>query len=1079
MNQHRFRENISRKALREFFNQRENTNVTRYTDAEHERRFRQYLDLAEAHRNQRKEEQNQRKRNDKQQQRRDIREIKNPNMKKLKRALNDYTGQSIVVQYLADKPTLKNLRRLDDAMTTHLNEYVAPKEHFRKGRKSVVLIQSVNYNIPTDFSRWWKGNVGPGRDWIYDSEMDIFQYTTDMFDPNLRETVPIEEYDNHFVGSVFIYAQNKPINAKKIVQMFRDGVNHCVFTPIRNWATAKMNEATTEKTKYRYSGMLNKLDGLEEKYAEGVPEEGIHEICNTLQIDMSIDMPLCENKFIEVQSIKKRLRLFRFVNTRLNHVELNEVVNNDEFETVSRKDLMKLKNELDECQEFYTYTKDMKNINSINTLTKKYKLPNQFSETVHQFEIDTGLNFCKIDDVDNPQLSAFIKEATNYNGTIDFQCPYEIDRSHIHHIDMEKAYKNFPSCQFYEGFLGKITDFRITNKVCGVGIYRITNIKIPKGPFADYNAKLRIYYDNNPYTSPELKFLDSMGATYDVVSGCWGVKPLYFEFNHDMANLRDGENQIPYYSKWTGVCDQHKLEREFWMKGDINFFDTISDHCEHGTVRYYSCKEGCISYPKKHNYHLGHITSFITAYQRLSMLEQLMEIEFNNVVRVCVDGIYHTQEKVPLKNVFRVKNELNFNNEAGDSYVSEAYKKHAGWLEEPKFEREHFAKQLHLGPGGCGKTHHNLNDKGLVRVLFLAPSWKLARSKETETGIKSSVWARALSDDPEKISFIKQQANVLIVDEISMLSENQKQQFFRTYNDMKIIMCGDLGYQLGCIEGVEADDSGFDNIVHHNQDWRCQDKRLKFIKHALREMVRKGAPKAVINDWVLDAFKKLERVIDVDTLQKSYKINDMILTGTNEMKDYYTGLFRGKFGDTEKYYVMENNRLYCNGDIVIGSEPDSKCEVRHCFTTHSIQGETANFNLFIDSSKMFDSRMFYTAISRARTLDQIFIIKNELPKFKYEFGKIYKISSTNGVYIGSTIQKLEKRLDEHKKAFENYQKGKGKYMTSFEILPGEKLNMELLENFKCNDLKDLWEREAEIIRAYGEKCVNKTFNEFH
>ena len=108
-------------------------------------------------------------------------------------------------------------------------------------------------------------------------------------------------------------------------------------------------------------------------------------------------------------------------------------------------------------------------------------------------------------------------------------------------------------------------------------------------------------------------------------------------------------------------------------------------------------------------------------------------------------------------------------------------------------------------------------------------------------------------------------------------------------------------------------------------------------------------------------------------------------------------------------------------------------------------------------------------VSRARTLDQIFIIKNELPKFKYEFGKIYKISSTNGVYIGSTIQKLEKRLDEHKKAFENYQKGKGKYMTSFEILPGEKLNMELLENFKCNDLKDLWEREAEIIRAYGKE----------
>ena len=128
---------------------------------------------------------------------------------------------------------------------------------------------------------------------------------------------------------------------------------------------------------------------------------------------------------------------------------------------------------------------------------------------------------------------------------------------------------------------------------------------------------------------------------------------------------------------------------------------------------------------------------------------------------------------------------------------------------------------------------------------------------------------------------------------------------------------------------------------------------------------------------------------------------------------------------------------------------------------------------------MFDSRMFYTAISRARTLDQIFIIEAQVAKFKYEFGKIYKITSTTGTYIGSTIQMLNKRFEEHKKAFANHQNGKGSYITSFAVLQGEKVRIEVLENFKCNDLKDLWEREAEIIRQYGKKCVNKTFNEFH
>ncbi len=41
----------------------------------------------------------------------------------------------------------------------------------------------------------------------------------------------------------------------------------------------------------------------------------------------------------------------------------------------------------------------------------------------------------------------------------------------------------------------------------------------------------------------------------------------------------------------------------------------------------------------------------------------------------------------------------------------------------------------------------------------------------------------------------------------------------------------------------------------------------------------------------------------------------------------------------------------------------------------TIQGETAYEKLFIESSRMFDARMFYTAISRAKKLSQIFIVE--------------------------------------------------------------------------------------------------------
>ena len=964
-----------------------------------------------------------------------ITEINNPDIAKLKEKLKNYAGKSVIVEYLINKEFIK-----DDNLKSI-------------GKKTVIITK--DYQIDNSFTKFWKEN---GYDWIvnYD-DVDIFTY-----------------YDNK--GSIFIYPQNENIDTKKVVQLFREGITNCLLTPIRIWATEKLNSNTNKckVTKCRYTSILKNIDEYEKTYINGVPEDAISEICNKLQIDINIEMPFCETKFIEGQSIKKRLKLFKFINTRLNHIDLNEIVSTDDFTIVTREELLNIQKELDKSNTFYTFKKDKNNISSINTLTKNYKLSSEFSEVITEFERETGLNFCKIDDIDDYQLSQFIKEGTNYNSTIDFKHHSIVPLNKLHHLDMKKAYANFKSCKFYAGFLGKITDFRQTNTIQGIGMYRITKIKIPNCKFKNFNDKLKIYLDNNVYTSIELNFLTSIGATYKIVSGCWGVKPIDFDFNAKMMEMRDADD-IPFYSKWTGVCDQHQLEKKFWIKGEQDYFRAIQNSCGDKIVRWFENGEGCIAFPKKHNRHLGHISAFITAYQRLNMLEQLLEIDYKNVIRVCVDGIYHSQDNIPLKNVFRAKDDRKFGNEASESYVSSACQRPL-IINEPIY-REHYAKELHIGEGGSGKTHYNCNDKGLVRVMFIAPSWKLARCKNNESGVNCSVWARALSDDPVKINAVKEYANTLIIDEISMLSEEQKQKFFSVYTDMKIIMCGDLGFQLPCIVGDEADNKGFDNIVSHKTDFRCKDIKLKQVKTKLRKMIAEKQTKNYINKWVISEFKKFNRIINVDELKAKYSIEDMILSGTNELKDYYSKMFIGKF-DKEKYYIMENNRLFCNDDIIIGEKPDKvKHEIRHAFTTHSIQGETANFNLFIDSSKMFDSRMFYTAISRAKTLDQIYIIENLEHTYKYEYGKIYKIVSDKGTYIGSTIQPLEVRFNKHKQEHENYKLKGGKFITSFNVLNNNAI-IEKIENFKCNDLKDLWKREAEVIQLFGAKCVNKTFNEW-
>jgi hypothetical protein len=112
-----------------------------------------------------------------------------------------------------------------------------------------------------------------------------------------------------------------------------------------------------------------------------------------------------------------------------------------------------------------------------------------------------------------------------------------------------------------------------------------------------------------------------------------------------------------------------------------------------------------------------------------------------------------------------------------------------------------------------------------------------------------------------------------------------------------------------------------------------------------------------------------DNIINKDKLKTLYKIEDMILTGTKVSRDDYTDMFK----DLKKYYVEETSRFYSKGDIFIDEEPP-KSIIRHGFTTHSIQGETAHHNLYIDLNGMWDRRMLYTALSRAKYLNQIYLI---------------------------------------------------------------------------------------------------------
>jgi len=424
------------------------------------------------------------------------------------------------------------------------------------------------------------------------------------------------------------------------------------------------------------------------------------------------------------------------------------------------------------------------------------------------------------------------------------------------------------------------------------------------------------------------------------------------------------DNNVRWYAKYVGCMYHYSTKKSFYIRGEEDYLRNMISTIDYDTFKYFGGEEAQINYEKPYNTHLSHVASFITAYTRLNTLEQLMNMPTENILRVCVDGIYYTGDCLKLFNSFVVKGEPIKSNGSGDSFISN-YAVEYCTLCNNEF-RPNYTKELHKGCGGSGKTTMNLKDEGLIKVCYFAPSWKLARNKQEELGVRCNVHYNLTCQDPMVYQKIQRSCNVLVIDEISMLDDRMKELIFERFKMCKIIMCGDNGYQLDGFNSkgdtyISFTETGFDNIVEHNHNYRVKCDELRKHLEVVRHLI-KSNPKEV-RQYILNNFK------NIDTIQ-DYNVEDMILTRTHVLKDMYTE----KYKHLDKYYVINTDRKYSKGEIVIGKKPECECVLQHAFTVHSIQGETADNNLYIEIEKMYDEKALYTAISRARRWEQIHLI---------------------------------------------------------------------------------------------------------
>ena len=295
--------------------------------------------------------------------------------------------------------------------------------------------------------------------------------------------------------------------------------------------------------------------------------------------------------------------------------------------------------ELDENNIFYLY-KQSKDLTAIYTLTTKYKLFNTYRKLIEDFENENNIDSFKICDIQDKELSEFVRDSVHLNGIIDFK-----DREwNMESIDQEKAYFNYRKCKYLNGVLGKITDFRQVEKMIkdenGLSIpaiYKIRNLNfsnVDKNKLKILN-KLNCYHDYNVYPSVELDFLSANGVLFDVIEGCWGSMTnadnkidLIFP---DSFKQKD-EHRVRIYARYIGNCNSHHLTEKVYMKGDKEYFENIACFTDvnESTYRHFEDKnEGFVTYKKKSNRHFAHFSSFVTACQRVNCIEQLFKFEFD------------------------------------------------------------------------------------------------------------------------------------------------------------------------------------------------------------------------------------------------------------------------------------------------------------------------------------------------------------------------------------------------------------------------------------------------------------------
>jgi len=713
----------------------------------------------------------------------------------------------------------------------------------------------------------------------------------------------------------------RKLRAKPQAQNFREGINHCVFTPL----IALWNEPAKSKSTQTYNDqVLKRIVKLATQYGDDpVPQSEMEDVAKKCETTFRIKDPIGKD-FLNYNTGARKTLYFQ--NSFLNHVDSSQ--DEKEIIEITHERSLELINNLKDGEVLEGTFQDPIRIHSADSIFQVINPMKPYIEEINSLIPDIKFNATAY-----PEINQYILESRIINsGTLRFQEEFD------EHYDLEKAYTQFHQTKYYQGFLGVIHQWRNftfppTTKFLKehVGIYKAKIIN--PSPL----AKLLGFEANQYYIlpSPEWEFHKNSNTTFTIVSGVWGSN---FDFRFPDSSLttvpmRTGKTNKAFRifaGQLSSKINQHDC-KTYNVKSDSVFAGHLASL--YPDVFYDSeTSMAKISIKHKNVFTKHHLFSFITSYTRIVMMEEMLKFDIKNLSAITLDGLYF-KGKAP-KNLIP-----SFRPKRSSMPISTSHLWYIPTTNETVFPLlTPFNQNTFLeGAGGSGKTHAILNDKGFNNVLYASPTHELGKDKVLEYSLKHYTTIHRLIG--EKCRSYKEEYGmppVIFVDELTQIESSFITRLIDLYPDSLIFIAGDVdgeGRHFQCKYSNQIWKPSFP-IIQFNEDYRAKTNTLKQMKQALRNYMKTDPTAYEIKEYVKLNYPLTKK----ETAISNFTDQDVWIAGTH------------KYIKTLPFKVH---------------------------TTHSYQGKTISSptKLYISIDDMFEHTMFYTAMSRVQSDQQIIVVE--------------------------------------------------------------------------------------------------------